>query len=169
MIFDPFTQADTSTMRKYGETGLGLTISARLVRMMGGRIWVESEEGQGSRFHFSVRLGVADRKDIKIGSIAPPEILRGVRVLIVDDNRTNLRILEGMLKRWETKWASVPSGDEAIRQLISAQKKRRAVWSDPDRHARAGNGRVCIGRAHPGAIPLVTRLSLGDARDARVS
>jgi two-component system, sensor histidine kinase and response regulator len=91
--------------------------------MMGGDIWVESEEGRGSQFHFTVRLGVADRRDFKIGSVAPREILRGVTVLIVDDNRTNLRILEGMLKRWEMKWASVQSGDEAISQLVSAQKK----------------------------------------------
>jgi len=142
MIFDPFTQADTSTTRKYGEIGLGLTISARLVRMMGGDIWVESEEGRGSQFHFTVRLGVADRRDFKIGSVAPREILRGVRVLIVDDNRTNLRILEGMLKRWEMKWASVQSGDEAISQLVSAQKKGEGFGSDSDRHAHAGNGRV---------------------------
>ena len=59
-IFDPFAQADTSTTRKYGGTGLGLTISVRLVRMMGGKIWVESEEGRGSHFHFTVRVGAAD-------------------------------------------------------------------------------------------------------------
>jgi two-component system, sensor histidine kinase and response regulator len=90
-IFDPFTQADTSTTRKYGGTGLGLTISTRLVGMMGGKIWVESEMGRGSQFHFTVRLGDADKKEIKLGTVAPPELLRGVKVLVVDDNRTNCR------------------------------------------------------------------------------
>jgi signal transduction histidine kinase/CheY-like chemotaxis protein len=121
-IFDPFAQADTSTTRKYGGTGLGLTISVRLVRMMGGKIWMESEEGRGSHFHFTVRVRVADRKEIKVGSAAPPEILQEVRVLVVDDNSTNRRILEGMLKRWEMRPISVKGGEEAIAQLVSARE-----------------------------------------------
>jgi len=120
LIFDPFSQADTSTTRKYGGTGLGLTISSRLVGMMGGRIWVESELGRGSQFHFTTRLGIADTKVIEVGAIAPPEILRGVSVLVVDDNRTNRRILEGMLKRWEMKVTCVEGGDEALAQLCAA-------------------------------------------------
>src|ERR1700744_1111650 len=107
LIFAPFSQADTSTTRKYGGTGLGLTISTRLVEVMGGKIWVESEIGRGSQFHFTAQLGLTEAKEIKIGSIAPPEILRGSRVLIVDDNRTNRRILEGMLSRWEMNFFSV--------------------------------------------------------------
>src|SRR5258707_15481285 len=97
-IFDPFSQADTSTTRKYGGTGLGLTISSRLVGMMGGRIWVTSEVGRGSEFHFTMRLGVADTKVIEGGAIAPPEILRGGSVVVGDDNPTNRRMREGMLK-----------------------------------------------------------------------
>jgi two-component system, sensor histidine kinase and response regulator len=119
-IFDPFSQADTSTTRKYGGTGLGLTISSRLAGMMGGRIWVESELGRGSQFHFTARFGIADTKVIEVGAIAPPEILRGVSVLVVDDNRTNRRILEGMLKRWEMKVTCVEGGDEALAQLCAA-------------------------------------------------
>jgi signal transduction histidine kinase/DNA-binding response OmpR family regulator len=120
LIFDPFAQADTSTTRKYGGTGLGLTISTRLVEMMGGRIWVESEVGRGSKFHFTTRIATADATHAKVGQVAPPEILRGVKVLIVDDNRTNRRILEGMLTRWEMKTTSVESGEEALVALYTA-------------------------------------------------
>jgi two-component system sensor histidine kinase/response regulator len=120
-IFDPFTQADTSTTRKYGGTGLGLTISTRLVGMMGGKIWVESEMGRGSQFHFTVRLGEADTKEIKLGTVAPPELLRGVKVLVVDDNRTNCRILEGMLTRWQMKPTLVNGGAAALAQLSAAR------------------------------------------------
>jgi signal transduction histidine kinase/DNA-binding response OmpR family regulator len=121
-IFAPFSQADTSTTRKYGGTGLGLTISTRLVEMMGGKIWVESEVGRGSQFHFTARLGVADVKEIKVGSIAPPETLRGVKVLVVDDNRTNRRILEGMLKRWAMRSTCVEHGEDALVQLTGARE-----------------------------------------------
>jgi PAS domain S-box-containing protein len=121
LIFEPFSQADTSTTRKYGGTGLGLTISARLVEMMGGRIWVESEMGRGSQFHFTMRVGTSDMA-IEVGTIAPAELLRGVRVLVADDNRTNRRILEGMLKRWEMNSTSVDEGEKALTELSSALK-----------------------------------------------
>src|ERR1700730_17855728 len=120
LIFEPFTQADTSTTRKFGGTGLGLTISTRLAAMMGGKMWVESEHGQGTRFHFTAELEVADAQAVKVGTIAPAEILRGVRVLVVDDNRTNRGILEGMLKRWEMKPTSVEGGEEALAELSIA-------------------------------------------------
>ncbi len=121
-IFKAFSQADSSTTRKYGGTGLGLTISTRLVQMMGGKIWVESEVGGGSQFHFTVRLGAADAKEIKMGTVAPPELLRGVRVLVVDDNRTNCRILEGMLARWQMKVTLVNAGKAALEQLSAARE-----------------------------------------------
>ncbi len=121
-IFAPFTQADTSTTRKYGGTGLGLTISNRLVAMMGGAMWVESEIGKGSHFHFTAHLAAASAKEIKVGMPAPAELLRGVKVLVVDDNRTNRRILEGMLKRWEMKTFAVESGELALGQLSEARE-----------------------------------------------
>jgi two-component system, sensor histidine kinase and response regulator len=89
--------------------------------MMGGKIWVESEVGRGSQFHFTARLGLTDTKEIKVGSIAPPELLRGSRVLIVDDNRTNRRILEGMLSRWEMVSVSVEEGQQALDALSGAR------------------------------------------------
>ncbi|HET7259641.1 MAG TPA: response regulator [Candidatus Acidoferrum sp.] len=116
-IFEPFIQADTSTTRKYGGTGLGLSISSGLVKMMGGDLWVHSEAGKGSQFCFTVRLGVGDSKTIEKGTLAPPELLRGVRVLVVDDNPTNLRILEAMLNRWEMEPTLVEGGEQALAEL----------------------------------------------------
>ncbi len=121
LIFDPFSQADTSTTRKYGGTGLGLTISARLVELMGGKIWLESEVGRGTHLFFTVQMKSSEMP-IAVGRIAPPEILRGVRVLVVDDNRTNRRILDGMLRRWEMRPALVEGGDEALAELSSARE-----------------------------------------------
>jgi signal transduction histidine kinase/DNA-binding response OmpR family regulator len=132
LIFEPFSQADSSTTRKYGGTGLGLSISARLVEMMGGKMWVESELGRGSEFHFTARLGTSE-KAIEVGAISPPEILRGVRVLVADDNRTNRRILEGMLKRWEMNSTSVAAGEDALTTLslaLEAGEPYRLVLTD---------------------------------------
>ncbi|MGA7917598.1 MAG: response regulator, partial [Candidatus Acidiferrales bacterium] len=125
LIFDPFSQADISTTRKYGGTGLGLTISTRLVAMMGGKIWLESQVGKGTQFHFTVRFQCSEKK-AQIGTIAPPEILRGVKVLVVDDNRTNRRILEGMLRRWEMQVKSVETGEEALAELSAGREAARA-------------------------------------------
>ena len=122
MIFEPFTQADTSTTRKYGGTGLGLTISTRLVEMMGGKIWVESEVDRGTQFHFTARLGVAESEPIEAGKPASPEVLRNVKVLVVDDNRTNRRILEGMLKLWNMKPTCVDSGEAALAELAAVHE-----------------------------------------------
>jgi signal transduction histidine kinase/CheY-like chemotaxis protein len=121
-IFEAFNQADTSTTRRYGGTGLGLTISTRFVGMMGGRIWVESEPGRGTRFHFTARLGVAGAQAIKIGPIVPLEALRGVKVLIVDDNKSSRDILQGILKRWGMNPTTADGGEEAIGHLGFARE-----------------------------------------------
>jgi two-component system sensor histidine kinase/response regulator len=223
LIFHPFSQADSSTTRNYGGTGLGLSISARLVEMMGGRMWVESEVGRGSEFHFTARMGTSE-KAIEVGTIAPPEILRGVKVLVADDNRTNRRILEGMLKRWGMNSTAVATGEDAltalstslqagepyglvltdmhmpkmdgfglierIRQrpelstaiimmLTSAGHRGEAVRCQdlgvaayllkPIRQSelREAIARVLGAREQNGAIPLITRYSLGDAVDPK--
>jgi two-component system sensor histidine kinase/response regulator len=120
-IFDSFNQADTSTTREYGGTGLGLTISRRLVEMMGGRIWVESELGAGSKFHFTVKMGVATRRELVIEKNADYAILRGVKVLIVDDNRTNRRILEGLVKLWGMNPTAASDAEKALIELSAAR------------------------------------------------
>ncbi len=112
-IFQPFDQADTSTTRRYGGTGLGLSISSRLVEIMDGQIWVDSKLGQGSKFHFTIRLDVS-RAEIQGKHPAPIEALEEVRVLIVDDNLTNRKILDGQLSNWGMSAALAQSGVDAI-------------------------------------------------------
>lgn len=120
LIFEPFSQGDTSTTRKYGGTGLGLTISMRFVEMMGGKMWVVSEVGRGTQFHFTVRLDFP-QVTIEKERVALHESLRDVRVLVVDDNRTNRRILEGMLKHWGMLTTVVESGEMALFELALAR------------------------------------------------
>ena len=115
-IFDSFAQADASTTRHHGGTGLGLTISSRLVELMGGQISVESELGRGSRFQFNIKLGIPQSPVLRP---IPEEVgnLSGVRVLVVDDNATNRRILEEMLLGWQMRPAVATSGEEALQVL----------------------------------------------------
>jgi signal transduction histidine kinase/DNA-binding response OmpR family regulator len=118
-IFSPFTQADSSTTRKYGGTGLGLSISAHLVSLMGGRIWLDSEVGKGTQFHFTARLKVVDKRP-ESGLNVPLQALHGMRILVVDDNRTNRRIVEGLLNPWGVQSTCVEGGRQALSELLSA-------------------------------------------------
>ncbi|MGA2881924.1 MAG: response regulator [Bryobacteraceae bacterium] len=120
LIFEPFSQADMSTTRKYGGTGLGLSISIRLIEMMGGRIWLESEEGRGSTFHFTARLENASTLVSRPASV-DPAMLDDVRVLVVDDNATNRQILETTLNYWRMKASSAGDAEDAIRLLKDAK------------------------------------------------
>ena len=120
-IFAAFTQADASTTRKYGGTGLGLSISSRLVEMMGGEIWVESELGKGSRFHFTAQFRVTGGK---VDAARPPAELplTGIPVLIVDDNATNRRVLGESVARWGMRVSTTTRAEDALGMLRWAVK-----------------------------------------------
>jgi CheY-like chemotaxis protein/signal transduction histidine kinase len=120
-ILDAFTQADTSTPPSYGSAGLRLTISSRLVAMMGGRMWLKSEVGRGTQFHFIVRLQIPLDKAPQLAPAVNTEALRGMKVLVVDDNATNRRILRGVLRRWGLRSDEVESGEQALARLASAR------------------------------------------------
>ena len=118
-IFEAFSQADSSTTRKYGGTGLGLSISTRLVALMGGRIWIESEEGTGSVFHFTARMGIGAPL---LPDRAPDIDLAGLPVLVVDDNATNRRILQEVLTQWGMVPTLADSGSEALTAMTRASE-----------------------------------------------
>jgi PAS domain S-box-containing protein len=120
LIFEAFSQADSSTTRRFGGTGLGLTISSRLVDAMNGKIWIESEPGKGSNFHFTVCLGVSNK-----ALPPPPENtpLAGVPVLLVDDNFTNRRILTEMFWMWRMEPTEAASVQEALTHLRRASER----------------------------------------------
>jgi PAS domain S-box-containing protein len=123
LIFEAFEQADETVSRRFGGTGLGLAISSRLVEMMGGRIWVASEPGKGSKFHFTAKLTLPAGGELV--QPAGEKSMRGVRALIVDDNRTNCFILEEILRNWEMQPTAVMRPREALEVMREQYRSQR--------------------------------------------
>jgi PAS domain S-box-containing protein len=121
VVFEPFAQVDGSTKRKFNGTGLGLSICARLVGMMGGKIWLESEVGKGSTFHFTACFRSATPRLEE----APPPNLHGLQVLVVDDNPTCRRILGSLLRQWNALPALCGNAPEALLTLAQAKQQMR--------------------------------------------
>jgi len=127
-LFQSFSQADTSTSRKYGGTGLGLAISKQLVEMMDGRIWVESESGQGSTFCFEVLLGIDEEAQLRVKQTVSD--MQGMRVLVVDDNPHARKILEAYLEQFGMEVDTVNSGEQALEKIKVAKQPYKLVLMD---------------------------------------
>ncbi len=170
LIFEAFSQADTSTSRKYGGTGLGLSICKQLVHMMGGEIWVTSEVGRGSQFHFTIPLKQAAPEQTPLRILPDAKLLEGKSVLVVDDNSTNLRILDRMLRSWGMAPKTAVDGEHALQNLATAYENGAGFHLIiTDMHMPEMDGFTFVERARqkselgPAAIMMLT--SEGYQRD----
>jgi len=166
-LFTSFSQVDESTTRRYGGTGLGLAISKRLIELMGGTIWVESEVGTGSTFHMAVP---ADEAQVPARTSAPEGLaaLRGKRVLIVDDNATNREIVSRQARSWAMRPLAVEHPSEALALIEAGQPFDIAVL-DMQMPEMDGLSLARAIRRHRRELPLVLVTSLGGLPEARAA
>jgi signal transduction histidine kinase/CheY-like chemotaxis protein/ligand-binding sensor domain-containing protein len=159
-LFKAFTQVDSSTTRKYGGTGLGLIISERLVKLMGGNVWVESKVGQGSTFNFTIQTKTSTLAVNDMPLSPGIADIKGKRILIVDDNKTNLFILRTQLEHWKMDTVTCSSAKEAL-SILSA-RDFDLVISDMEMPDMDGAGLAKAIKELPKPVPVIILSSIGD-------
>ena len=160
-LFKAFSQVDSSTTRKYGGSGLGLIISERLVKLMGGNVWVESKVGEGSAFNFTIRTKTGARSNNEKQLLPGIANIEGKRVLIVDDNKTNLIILKAQLEHWKLQTLTCSSASEAL-QILSGDTDFNLVISDMAMPDMDGADLANAIKALPNPLPVIILSSIGD-------
>lgn len=170
-LFHLFSQVDSSTTRKYGGTGLGLAISRKLVELMGGSIWVESEEGVGSTFKFTISLDVDPGEMLKVDLQYEEEELSGKRIMIVDDNETNLKILQIQCVKWGMKVQAYLEPDMALEALMEMKPEELPHIAIFDMQMPQMDGKELARKVRskfgPQKLPIVMLTSLG--RDPKLA
>ena len=161
-LFTAFSQADSSTTRKYGGTGLGLSISERLVKLMGGVIWAESNLGEGSTFNFTIRVKKGDQQSTVDLSLPNMAALEGKKILVIDDNQTSLAILKSQLERWKMAPTTCSSAQQAL-EYLELEKDFSLIITDMEMPGMNGIrlGQVVKKMANP--LPVILLSSIGDA------
>lgn len=159
-LFGAFSQVDSSTTRKYGGSGLGLAICKRLVTLMGGRISVKSSQGKGTTFSFSINCRVSDSQKPGLVTVGP-ELLKGKKVLIVDDNLTNLRILQLQLKHRQMAIISATDGAEAL-YLLQINEDIELVITDMQMPGMDGIEFGTLVKQRKPKVPVILLSSIGN-------
>ncbi|MEN0052133.1 MAG: two-component regulator propeller domain-containing protein [Mucilaginibacter sp.] len=161
-LFNAFSQVDSSTTRKYGGTGLGLVISQRLVKLMGGEIWVESVFKEGSVFMFTIRAAVSKKQSKHIPIAFNTDEMEGKKILVVDDNQTNRYILQTQLELWGLVTVTAASGEEAL-HILAADADFNLVITDMEMPDMDGVELARAIKRNYKSLPVIMLSSIGDS------